>query len=99
MTGQADETKMTILNLQDIGLILAEPLFSNLNLSVAPGDRIGLVAANGRGKSSLLRLMAGTAEPTAGTITRARGLKVALVEQDPPAAVSGQTLRHAVLAA
>jgi ATPase subunit of ABC transporter with duplicated ATPase domains len=45
------------------------PLFTGLDLSVSPGDVVGLVGANGAGKSTLLRLLAGTALPDAGTVT------------------------------
>ncbi len=45
------------------------PLFSDLDLVVAPGDVIGLVGANGAGKSTLLRVLAGLAASDAGTIT------------------------------
>ena len=58
-----------------------------------------LIAANGRGKSSLLRCLAGQLDPTSGDITRARGVTVGLVEQDVPAALLDQTLRGAVAAA
>ena len=44
-------------------------LFDSLDLTVAPGDVIGVVGANGAGKSTLLRLLAGIDEPQAGTIT------------------------------
>ncbi len=46
-------------------------LFSDLDLTVAPGDVVGVVGANGAGKSTLLRLLAGVDEPQAGTITLA----------------------------
>lgn len=46
-------------------------LFDDLDLTVAPGDVIGVVGANGAGKSTLLRLLAGIDEPQAGTITLA----------------------------
>ena len=85
---------MSVLSLRSVGLILAEPLFSDLSLSVVPGARLGLVAANGRGKSSLLRLMAGQIEPTSGQITRARGLTAALVTQDPDPALATQSFRE-----
>ncbi|MCT8329652.1 ABC-F family ATP-binding cassette domain-containing protein [Albidovulum sediminis] len=88
---------MSLLSVSDLGLTLADPLFSGLDFTLHPGDRAGLVAANGRGKSSLLRVLAGLAEPTQGSVTRARGAKVALVEQDPPAALLQLTLRAAVL--
>ena len=43
-------------------------LFDALDLTVAPGDVVGVVGANGAGKSTLLRLLAGIDEPQAGTI-------------------------------
>ncbi len=46
-------------------------LFDSLDLTVAPGDVVGVVGANGAGKSTLLRLLAGLDEPQAGTIALA----------------------------
>jgi ATPase subunit of ABC transporter with duplicated ATPase domains len=46
-------------------------LFDSLDLTIAPGDVVGVVGANGAGKSTLLRLLAGVDEPQAGTITLA----------------------------
>ncbi|MCT9001367.1 ABC-F family ATP-binding cassette domain-containing protein [Microbacterium memoriense] len=46
-------------------------LFDALDLTVAPGDVVGVVGANGAGKSTLLRLLAGIDEPQAGTISLA----------------------------
>ena len=44
-------------------------LFDGLDLTVAPGDVVGVVGANGAGKSTLLRLLAGIDEPQAGAVT------------------------------
>jgi len=44
-------------------------LFDSLDLTVAPGDVVGLVGVNGAGKSTLLRLLAGINEPQGGSIT------------------------------
>ncbi|ROR81302.1 ATPase components of ABC transporters with duplicated ATPase domains [Plantibacter flavus] len=44
-------------------------LFDGLDLTVAPGDVIGVVGMNGAGKSTLLQLLGGSLEPQAGTIT------------------------------
>ncbi|WP_024476367.1 ABC-F family ATP-binding cassette domain-containing protein [Arthrobacter sp. CAL618] len=44
-------------------------LFSGLNLTVAPGDVVGVVGANGAGKSTLLRLLAGADDPLGGSVT------------------------------
>ncbi|GEB47374.1 heme ABC transporter ATP-binding protein [Microbacterium testaceum] len=46
-------------------------LFDGVDLTVAPGDVVGVVGANGAGKSTLLRLLAGVDEPQAGTISLA----------------------------
>ncbi|MCC4906824.1 ABC-F family ATP-binding cassette domain-containing protein [Microbacterium sp. cx-59] len=46
-------------------------LFDSLDLTVAPGDVVGVVGANGAGKSTLLRLLAGIDEPQGGTISLA----------------------------
>ena len=75
---------MTIINIRNLGVTLGAPLFSNLNLTLNAGDRLGIVAANGRGKSTLLRAIAGQIEPTAGDITRARGATLGFVEQNVP---------------
>jgi ATPase subunit of ABC transporter with duplicated ATPase domains len=49
----------------------ARTLFDSLDLTVAPGDVIGVVGVNGAGKSTLLRLLAGADEPLAGTVSLA----------------------------
>jgi ATPase subunit of ABC transporter with duplicated ATPase domains len=78
---------MTVINIRNLGVTLATPLFSNLNLTINAGDRLGIVAANGRGKSTLLRTISGEIEPTTGDITRARGLTLGLVEQNLPSSL------------
>jgi ATPase subunit of ABC transporter with duplicated ATPase domains len=90
---------MTLITLRSLGVTLGAPLFSDLSLTIGKGDRIGLVAANGRGKSTLLRCIAGTGDPTTGEVTRARGTRVGLVEQEIPAVLLDLTLYGAVLSA
>ncbi|SEC00174.1 ABC-F family ATP-binding cassette domain-containing protein [Microbacterium hydrocarbonoxydans] len=46
-------------------------LFEGLDLTVAPGDVIGVVGANGAGKSTLLRILAGVLPPAEGTVSLA----------------------------
>jgi len=88
---------MTLINIRNLGVTLGAPLFSRLNLHINAGDRIGLVAANGRGKSTLLRCMAGTIEASEGEITRSRGLTVGHVEQNVPEALLDRPFYAAVL--
>ncbi|MCX6486791.1 MAG: ABC-F family ATP-binding cassette domain-containing protein [Mycobacterium sp.] len=46
-------------------------LFEGLDLTVAPGDVVGVVGVNGAGKSTLLRILAGDVEPLDGTVNLA----------------------------
>jgi ATPase subunit of ABC transporter with duplicated ATPase domains len=46
-------------------------LFESLDLTVAPGDVVGVVGANGAGKTTLLRILAGDLEPLGGSVTTA----------------------------
>ncbi len=90
---------MTLINLRNFGATLGAPLFSNLNLTVDSADRLGIVAANGRGKTTLLNCIAGRLEPTTGDITRARGLRVGYVEQYVPPNLLDVSFYDAVLRA
>ena len=90
---------MGSISLKNISIIASDPLFTDLSLVIADGDRVGLVAGNGNGKTSLLRVIAGLAEASSGELVRSRGLRVGYVEQDVPKALHGLTLRDAVLEA
>ncbi|HKY16239.1 MAG TPA: ATP-binding cassette domain-containing protein, partial [Microthrixaceae bacterium] len=66
-------------------------LFEGVSLTVSSRDRIGLVGINGTGKSTLLRVLAGTVRPDSGTIRRGRGARVVMLDQVddlPPGSVS-----------
>jgi ATPase subunit of ABC transporter with duplicated ATPase domains len=76
---------MTLISLRGLGVVSPRPLFANLDLAIAAGDRIGLVAGNGAGKTTLLRCIMGDLEPGTGEITRKRGLRLGFVAQDVPA--------------
>ncbi|WEX76777.1 ATP-binding cassette domain-containing protein [Sinorhizobium numidicum] len=87
---------MALITIRNLAVTLGAPLFSQLDLAVSPGDRIGIVAANGRGKSTLLRCVAGMLEPMTGDITRSRGLRIGYVEQIIPQALSETPFHEAV---
>jgi ATPase subunit of ABC transporter with duplicated ATPase domains len=53
-----------------------DPLFEHVDLTLGPGDRLGLVGPNGTGKSSLLRILAGQQRPARGHVVRSPGLVV-----------------------
>ncbi len=76
----------------------AVPLFEGISLTIAEGDRVGLVGPNGSGKSTLLKLLAGLDDPDRGSVTRRRGLRVGVVPQ-APAFDPALTVEEVVLAA
>jgi len=61
------------------------PLFSGVSLTLERGWRVGLVGANGSGKTSLLALLAGELAPDAGDCEIQPGTRLARVEQEAPA--------------
>lgn len=87
---------MSLLSAKDLSLTRSVFLFKGLDFSIAKGDRLGLVAANGRGKSSLLRILAGEEDATTGVVTRMRGLVVAFASQDVPDRLLALSLHDAV---
>lgn len=60
-----------------------DPVFSELDLVVQPGDRVALVGRNGSGKSTLMKVMAGIVEADKGSIVVPPGKSVGYMEQDP----------------
>ncbi|MBL6453391.1 MAG: ABC-F family ATP-binding cassette domain-containing protein [Porphyromonas sp.] len=56
-------------------------LFTEINLSLLEGDKVGLVGVNGTGKSSLLRIIMGELEPDGGKISRRNGLRIGYLSQ------------------
>jgi ATP-binding cassette subfamily F protein uup len=59
------------------------PLFQNISFHINEGDKIALVARNGVGKSTLLRILSGKETPDSGTVWINKDVTVALFEQDP----------------
>src|SRR3954462_4873051 len=75
---------MPLDTFQDVSLAYGHvPLLDHVDLVVEPGSRIGLIGRNGTGKSSLLRLLAGSAQPDDGRIWRQPGLRIGVVAQEP----------------
>ncbi len=71
-------------------------LFRDLDLTITPGTRVGLIGPNGSGKTTLLNVLAGTIDPDAGRIERADGLRLAVFEQDRSGLDPAQPLRRAL---
>ena len=58
-------------------------LFENISFSIAQGQRVGLIAQNGTGKTTLLNLIAGKEQPESGSLVFHSGLRVSYLEQTP----------------
>ncbi len=83
-----------LVNLSGVGKdYAARSILRDVTLGVAAGDRIGVVGRNGDGKTTLLRLIAGSEAPDTGTVTRSGSLALELLGQgddlDP-----GRTIRQ-----
>ncbi len=65
-------------------------LFDAVSVTVSTGDRIGVIGINGTGKSTLLRVLAGTTVPESGEVRFGRGVTVSVLDQEaalPPGTV------------
>ncbi len=86
-----------VLAYEDLGLVQgAGWLFRGLDLFVGARDRLALIGRNGAGKTTLFKCLAGLIETDEGRRTIQPGVKVVLLEQDPPVA-DFETLRDFAL--
>lgn len=75
---------MILLDIEGLGASVPDRvLFSDLDLTVRRGDRIGIVGMNGAGKSTLLGLVNGDIAPQQGVIRRGRGVRIGSLPQNP----------------
>ncbi|CAG9180870.1 ATP-binding cassette domain-containing protein [Cupriavidus respiraculi] len=74
---------MMVLEALDCGYEAEPPItiLRNLTLSIQNGQRIGLLGANGQGKSTLVKTLAGTQPPLAGTLRQGKGLQIGYFAQ------------------
>ncbi len=85
-----------LLSLHDVSLAFGgDFVLEGVSLNVAAGMRACVTGRNGEGKSTLLKVIAGTLEPDIGEIIRAPGLKTAFLEQEVPGDRPG-TVREVV---
>lgn len=74
-------------------------LYDEANWHIKPGDKVGLIGANGTGKSTLLRLIVGQYTPTSGTISMAKDLKIGYLNQDLLSYHSDKSILHVAMEA
>ncbi len=95
-TASERQTKI-LLRAEGVEMALGgRTLFRNLDVTLRPGTRLGLVGPNGSGKTTLLRLFAGELEPAAGEIRRAEALHIVYFEQNRDILDPGMTLKRAL---
>ncbi len=88
---------MNLLNLESVSKAFdIRPLLDGVSLGVAQGERIGVVGRNGDGKSTLLKIMAGTLEPDEGRVAKSNAVHIGILSQADNAA-AGATIREVVL--
>ena len=73
-------TSMLTINKVDAGYYEI-PVLRNINLSISNDSRIALVGANGNGKSTLIKLIAGNLDPMKGSIIKKKNLKIGYFAQ------------------
>jgi ATP-binding cassette subfamily F protein 3 len=75
---------MLAVNLNNLKLdLFARHILTKVDWEIHDDRCVGLIGANGAGKSSLLNLIAGELTPDGGSITRAKGLTMGYLQQDP----------------
>lgn len=74
----------TILDVQNVSKRFgAHELFANLSFSIAEGQKVGLIARNGTGKSTLLSILTGRESQDEGAIVYRNGIRTGYLEQEP----------------
>ncbi len=73
---------MTQISMASVGITFgADSLLTDVTFTVSAGERWGIIGRNGTGKTSLFRLVMGTMQASTGAVSRATGLRLALLEQ------------------
>jgi ATPase subunit of ABC transporter with duplicated ATPase domains len=76
-----------VLDLEDVSVAVdtaagRHQVLDRVTWRLGPGDRVGLVGANGAGKTTILRLLTGERRPDAGRVRRGKTIRVAVLGQD-----------------
>lgn len=77
----------------------ARALYDDANWHIKPGDKTGLIGANGTGKTTLLKLIVGDYAPTSGTISMAKDIKIGYLNQDLLSHQSDKSILHVAMEA
>src|ERR1700710_3133039 len=73
-------------------------VFSGISLSLHDDDRLGIIGPNGAGKSTFLQILGGLMSPDEGIVSTRKGVRLAMVVQDP-VFDGAQSIRDILMAA
>jgi ABC transport system ATP-binding/permease protein len=106
MIGKGGTAKLALASDEEVrtkSVIVAEsvtkrfgerPIIKNFTLRIQRGDRIGVVGANGTGKTTLLRLLTGELAPNEGSVTLAKTLHGVMIDQQRSLLSGDKTVRE-----
>ncbi|OOQ60110.1 ABC-F family ATP-binding cassette domain-containing protein [Mucilaginibacter pedocola] len=77
----------------------ARALYDEANWHIKPGEKIGLIGANGTGKTTLLKIIVGDYSPTSGTVSMAKDLTMGYLNQDLLSYSSDKNIVHVAMEA
>jgi ATP-binding cassette subfamily F protein 3 len=80
-------------------LIGSRALYEEANWHIKPGERCGLIGANGTGKSTLLKIIVGEYAPSIGTVSMSKDLKIGYLNQDLLSYDSHHSILHVAMEA
>jgi ATP-binding cassette subfamily F protein uup len=90
-----DRRTKRLLSVENIAKELGgRTLFRDVNFTLSPGTRLGLLGLNGTGKTTLLRILSGEIDVDSGTVERAGALRVVYFDQAREQLDREQTLRQ-----
>ena len=76
---------MPLITLDKISLSFSDkPILNEVSSTILKGDKIALIGRNGEGKSTFMRILAGSIEPDDGKLKVKNGIKISFLEQMPP---------------
>jgi ATP-binding cassette subfamily F protein 3 len=77
----------------------ARALYDEANWHIKPGEKIGLIGANGTGKTTLLKIIVGDYKPTSGTISMSKDITIGYLNQDLLSYASDKSILHVAMEA
>jgi len=75
--------EISMINVSNVALAYGKRvIFNDVNLKFTPGNCYGLIGANGAGKSTFLKILAGELDPDHGEVSKGPGQRIAMLRQD-----------------